>query len=37
VKLSVRSTTLQLGPIEKAAGVDVDSNVSGHLWPPVVV
>jgi hypothetical protein len=37
VKLSIRSTVLQLSPIAKVAGVDIDSNVSGHLGPPGVM
>jgi hypothetical protein len=28
---------LQLGPIAEVTGFDVESNVPGHLWPPVVV
>jgi hypothetical protein len=36
VKLSIRSTVLQPHLIAKVTGSDIDSNVSGHLWPPVV-
>jgi hypothetical protein len=37
VKFSVRSTVLQLHLVVKVTCFDVDSNISGHLWPPVVV
>jgi hypothetical protein len=29
------STVLQLGVIAKVTGFDIESNVPGHLWPPV--
>jgi hypothetical protein len=28
---------LQLHPIAKVAGFDIEFDVSGHLWPPIVV
>jgi hypothetical protein len=28
---------LQFHPLTQIAGFDVDANVSGHLWPPIIV
>jgi hypothetical protein len=36
VKLSITSTVLQVGLIAKVTGFDVESDVPGHLGPPVV-
>jgi hypothetical protein len=36
VKFSVRLTVLQLSLVAWVTGFDVESDVSGHLWPPVI-
>jgi hypothetical protein len=36
VELTEGSSMLQLRPVTQIAGFDVDSNVTGHLQPPIV-
>jgi hypothetical protein len=36
MELTEGSSMLQLRPITQVAGFDVDANVVGHLWPPIV-
>jgi hypothetical protein len=36
VELTEGSSMLQLCPVTQIAGFDVDTDVTGHLWPPIV-
>jgi hypothetical protein len=36
MELTEGSLVLQLCPIIQIAGFDVDANVTGHLWPPII-
>jgi hypothetical protein len=37
VELTNRSSLLHFHPVAKITGLDVDTDVAGHLEPPVVV
>jgi hypothetical protein len=37
VELTEGSSVLQLCPVAQIAGFDVDADVPGHLWPPIIV
>jgi hypothetical protein len=36
MKLTEGSLMLQLCPITQITGFDIDADVMGHLWPPIV-
>jgi hypothetical protein len=36
VELTKGSSVLQLRPVTQIAGFDVDADVPGHLWPPII-
>jgi hypothetical protein len=36
VELTEGSSMLQLRPVAQIAGFDVDADVPGHLWPPII-
>jgi hypothetical protein len=37
VELTDRSLTLHLRLVAQITGIDIDTNVTGHLGPPVIV
>jgi hypothetical protein len=37
VELTDRSLTLHFHPVAQITGLDIDTDVAGHLGPPVVV
>jgi hypothetical protein len=36
LKLTEGSSVLQLRPVTQITGFDIDANVPGHLWPPII-
>jgi hypothetical protein len=37
MELTEGSSVLQLRPVTQITGFDIGADVTGHLWPPIVV
>jgi hypothetical protein len=36
MELAKGSSTLHLCPVAQITGIDIDADVIGHLWPPII-
>jgi hypothetical protein len=37
MELTKGSSTLYFSPVSQITGLDIDANVAGHLWPPILM